>query len=230
LDGRRRAMIRDAKSRLWTPWIERYVGWKLRRAFRGVWWDGPLPEGDRGLILYANHASFWDGFAAWALCHRAGRDGYALMEERNLSRYRFLSRLGAFSIRRNDSFSALESLRYCRKVLLRARSAVVVFPQGEMSSRPGPVVFERGVEVLARMSGVACVPVALRYAFFEHEYPDVLIRVGAAHAGEELAGMEERLNALVAGLGEAAGVEGFEPLIRGRRSVAQRWGAARGLT
>jgi hypothetical protein len=33
------------------------------------------------------------------------------------------------------------------------------------------------VEALARMSQVPCLPVAIRYAFFEHERPDALLEV-----------------------------------------------------
>lgn len=223
-------MIRDAKQSLLSPLLGAYVAWKVGRAFRGLWIDGVLPEDEQGLLVYANHASFWDGFVAHALCRRFGRDGYALMEERQLARYRFLRRLGAFSIRRGDATSALETLRHARRLLDRPRAAVFVFPQGRIAPRTSrPLEFERGVEVLARMTEGLSVPVAFRYAFFESEYPDVLIRVGAPHRPESRARMQERLNALVSGLADVEQPRSFDPLLQGRRSVAERWDAVRGL-
>lgn len=223
-------MIIDAKRPVLTWALGQYVEWKLRKAFRGVWLEGALPAGEEGVLCYANHGSFWDGFLAHLLARRSGRDGYAVMEEQNLRRYRFLTRIGAFSIRRGDSSSALETLRYARSVLQRPKAAVFLFPQGkiEANAQP-PLKFERGAEVLARMAKLRCVPVALRYAFFEHEHPDVLIHVGEAHAPEPLAQMESRLGALVAGLQGIKAVTALHPLLVGSRSVAERWDAVRGL-
>lgn len=223
-------MIIDAKRPVLTWALGQYVEWKLRKAFRGVWLEGALPPGEEGVLCYANHGSFWDGFLAHLLAQRSGRDGYAVMEEQNLRRYRFLTRIGAFSIRRGDSGSALETLRYARSVLQRPKAAVFLFPQGkiEANAQP-PLKFERGAEVLARMAKIRCVPVALRYAFFEHEHPDVLIQVGEAHAPEPLAQMESRLGALVAGLQGIKSVTALHPLLVGSRSVAEQWDAVRGL-
>lgn len=220
-------MIRDARHWLWTPLVHRYVLWKLRRAFRGVWRLGELPATDEPLILYANHVGFWDGFVIHALVHHAARAGYVVMEEHNLRRYRFLTRLGALSIRRHDRGSALETLRHCARVLRRPRASLLMFPQGRLG---GPLELERGVEVLARMAKVRAVPVALRYAFFEHEHPDVLVAAGEPHAVTGIADCAQRLQAL---LGQLAAVEhplSLNPLLAGRRSVAERWDRARGLT
>ena len=223
-------MIHDAKQPLLTWGLGKYIDWKLRSAFRGIWLQGALPEGDDGVLCYANHSSFWDGFLAHVLAKRAGRDGYAVMEEQNLLRYRFLTRIGAFSIRRNDSQSALQTFRHARKLLQRPKAAVFIFPQGRIEANAAPPLkFERGTEVLAKMSKVRCVPVALRYAFFEHEHPDVLIHVGEAHAPEPLAQLEARLSALVGGLQSIKDLSALKPLVVGRRSVAERWDAVRGL-
>ena len=224
-------MISDAKQPLLTWGLGQYVEWKLRRAFRGIWLDGALPEGDDGLLCYANHASFWDGFLAHLLTSRAGRDGYAVMEEQHLARYRFLTRIGAFSIRQNDSHSTVQTFRHARQVLQRSKAALFLFPQGKIEpNAPPPLKFERGVEVLARMSKVRCVPVAFRYAFFEHEHPDVLIQVGEVHEPEPLTQMEARLSELVGRLQSIQTLDAIKPLVRGRRSVAEQWDAARGLT
>ncbi len=223
-------MITDAKSMVLTWGLGQYVEWKIRSAFRGIWLDGALPEGDEGVICYANHSSFWDGFVAHVLAKRAGRDLYAVMEEQNLERYRFLTRIGAFSIRRGDSRSALQTFRHARSLLQRPKSAVLIFPQGKIEANAvPPLKFERGTELLARMAKARCVPVAFRYAFFEHEHPDVLVKVGEAHAPAPLADLELRLGALVGELQAVRNVDSLQPLVHGRRSIAERWDAVRGL-
>ncbi len=223
-------MIAAAKSPLLTWALDRYVHWKLRSNFRGVWCDGALPDGDEPLLMYANHTSFWDGFAAHALSEAHGRDGYALMEEQHLARYRFLSRLGAFSIRRGDARSARETLKYAATLLTRPRAVVCVFPQGVLSPRAAPPLkLERGVELLARMTGVRCVPVAMHFGFFGHEYPDIVLNVGAAHAPASLADMSSRLDALVTAQTKLGDCTRLSSLLHGRRSVAEKWDAARRL-
>ncbi|HLL56090.1 MAG TPA: lysophospholipid acyltransferase family protein [Myxococcaceae bacterium] len=223
-------MIRARKGGLlgwaWGAYVDR----KFRSAFRGLWARGRPPEGNAPLLVYANHSNWWDGFVAHALCRARGWDGYCLMEEANLLKYRFLARLGAFSIRRHDAGSALETLRYALGLLSRPGAAVWLFPEGEL--RPfgaRPVSFERGLEVLAKHSDARCVPVGIRYAFFESELPDVLCEVGEAHGPLPLRECEARLQALVERLQAVHSLEGFERWVRGGRGVAERWDGARGL-
>ncbi|MBK7862640.1 MAG: lysophospholipid acyltransferase family protein [Archangiaceae bacterium] len=219
-------MIRDARHRLLTPLWHRYVRYRLAHAFRGLWVNGALPGDDEPLILYANHSNFWDGFVAHSLVHHSGRDGYVVMEEQNLLRFRFLTRLGAMSIRRGDRASALETLRHARAVLERPRATLLFFPQGRIETTTGPAPrFERGLEVLGRMSGARAVPLALRYAFFEHEYPDVLMSVGAVHPVTTTADCEARMQAQLAFLAALPAPGTLEALLEGRRSVAEvpRW-------
>ncbi|MCW5892836.1 MAG: lysophospholipid acyltransferase family protein [bacterium] len=223
-------MIRAAKDGPLAALVAAYVGCKVRRAFRGVWLRGALPPADARLVVYANHTSFWDGFACHLLCRAGGWDAYCMMEEANLARYRFLRRLGAFSVRRGDAQAAIETLRYAVGLLRRPGRAVVVFPEGVLRPWTGALQpLERGVEVLARRAGARCLPVAIRYRFFEHELPDLLLAVGEAHDPAPLAELATRLAAAVAEVGDTATLADFTPLLRGRRSVVERWDAARGL-
>jgi 1-acyl-sn-glycerol-3-phosphate acyltransferase len=177
-----------------------------------------------------NHANWWDGFVLHPLAKAAGRDGYVLMEEQNLARYPFLRHIGAFSVRRGEAASSLETLRYARGLLRQPDAAVFVFPEGEHRP-PGelPLRLERGIETLARMSEVRCLPVSIRYAFFEHERPDVLLDVGAPHPPLRLGDFQRRLEERVLALQSVTRLDGFHRLLEGRRGVAERWDAVRGL-
>jgi 1-acyl-sn-glycerol-3-phosphate acyltransferase len=194
--------------------VDAYVRRKVRASFRAVWLRGELPSAPGGLLVYANHTGWWDGFVVHQLGKAAGWDGYALMEERNLARYPFLRHIGAFSVRRGEAASSL----------------VFVFPEGEHRP-PGelPLRLERGVETLARMGRAASVPVAIRYAFFEHERPDVLLDIGTPHPPLGLSDFRRRLEERVVALQGVTRLEGFHRLLEGRRGVAERWDAVRGL-
>jgi 1-acyl-sn-glycerol-3-phosphate acyltransferase len=223
-------VLEARKGGLGTWGLQRYLRFKLRGAFRGLWVRGSLPSAEAGLLVYANHSNWWDGFIADALGQAAGWDGYCLMEESNLRRYRFLTRLGAFSIQPGRPSSALASLRYARRLLARPGAAVFLFPEGQL--RPFgvlPLQLAGGVELLSRTAAVPCLPLAIRYAFFEHEKPDVLLEVGPVHPSAPTAVLAERLSAAVGRLAGATSLEGFWPLLSGRAGVAQRWDGVRGL-
>jgi 1-acyl-sn-glycerol-3-phosphate acyltransferase len=223
-------VIVDDKGGPFARVIEWYVARKVRKAFRGVWARGALPSSEGGLLVYLNHSSFWDGFIAHELARAAGWDAYAMMEEENLARYRFHTRIGAFSVPRGDARRALASIRHAKTVLARPGAALIIFPEGELRAGQGPLLpLQRGVELVARTSKVRCVPIALRYGFLEHEYPDVLVEVGAPHAPGPLELFTERLEDVYARVMSARSTEGFTRLIEGRRGVQARWDAARGL-
>jgi 1-acyl-sn-glycerol-3-phosphate acyltransferase len=223
-------MIHDQKGGPFAAVVDWYLRRKLRSAFRGVWVRGTLPASTGGLVAYLNHSSFWDGFVAHQLGLLAGWDAYAVMEEANLARYRFHTRIGAFSVRRGDPRSAFETLRYAKTVLSRPNACVVIFPQGEV--RPAGVelgALSRGVEVLARAANVKAVPIALRYAFFEHEHPDVLVEIGAPHEPGPLEAYEAGLSAVTRSVMAARSTGGFTLAVRGRTGVQDRWDAVRRL-
>ncbi len=213
-------MITAAHVPVLTGLISSYVKWKLRRSFRGLWLRGALPE-DEPVVLYSNHLNFWDGFVAHAVISEAGRAGFAMMEERNLARFPFLRYLGAFSVRRGSSSSARESLRHAQALLEPPRSTVVVFPQGRIAPFEAPLALERGAELLARWAKVRCVPMAIRYAMFEHEFPDVLIALGEAHEASSTEAMAARLDELRRSLAGLDRPHSLRPLLAGRRSVAE---------
>lgn len=223
-------MIRDAKGGLFTRALEWYVARKVRSAFRAVWVRGTFPSAEGGLLAYANHSSFWDGFLIHQLALQAGWDGYAIMEEDNLAKYPFHARIGAFSVKRSDPKSALGTIRHAKEVLARKNAAVFIFPEGELHAGQGPLApLQRGVEVIARTSKVRSVPVAIRYCFLEHEHPDVLVEVGTPHAPGELSLFEQNLKDAYERVMSARSTDGFSCLIRGRTSVQERWDTVRRL-
>jgi len=103
------------RSRLYTLWF----GWYSRRQFRRffnsvrVFMNPQTPLMERGVpvVFYANHAYWWDGF--WSqLCTENffHQNLFIAIEEPQLRKHRFFTRIGAFSILRSNARSAVRSL------------------------------------------------------------------------------------------------------------------------
>ena len=81
------------------------------------------------LIIYCNHSSWWDGLITFQIARQANLDGFWMMEEKHLRKFYLFRRLGAFSIVRENSRQAIESLNYTAKLLLENPARTVfIFP------------------------------------------------------------------------------------------------------
>jgi hypothetical protein len=216
--------------------------------------EGPLPRaGDGPLIGYLNHPSWWDGYMAFALNRALLRDrfeGYLMMEEKELRRYRFFAWCGAFSVDRQDARSAMRSVAYIGRLLAERRDrALWIFPQGEITPNDRrPLMAFSGVAHIARRAGGATRwPVALRYEFRGEQRPEAFIRAGPAHRAPApstgsrqgdatthalTAEVTARLTAACDALRDEVNADdlaGYRALLRGRPGVNRVFDAARGL-
>lgn len=186
----------------------------VRQGLRGVWLRGELPAG--GCIWVANHHSWWDGFVAAAVLGELHRPAALLMDEENLSDYRFLATLGVMST--GQLRQALQSLRDGR--------VLVIFPEGEL--RPaGPLgELAPGAQWLARRAPAPLAPVAVRVAARGHQYAEAFIDIGPSCEPERLAAeLAERvadLDAAIAGADPREPVPGFARVVAGRLSWDER--------
>jgi 1-acyl-sn-glycerol-3-phosphate acyltransferase len=224
------------------------VRWPIWSHFSRVWLrvDGPIPSPAEGpLIIYLNHPSWWDGYMAIVL-HRmvlANRfQGFCMMEEKQLRRYRFFTWIGAFSVDRADARSAMDSVAYIGRLLAERRDrALAIFPQGEIAPNDRrPLTMFSGMAHVARRAGGATLwPVALRYELRGEQRPEAFIRAGPAHyAPADLdtraltAESGARLTAACDALRDevnSAQLEGYRVLLRGRPGPDKLFDAARGL-
>lgn len=143
------------------------------------------------IIFYANHNTWWDGYLAQIVTKQVyGVDGYLMMDLQQLTRYRFFSWAGVFSVDQQHGRSALRSIDYIAEVLKEQPGrALWIFPQGEIRPQERrPLGFHSGMARLIRRVGQCYVyPVAVRFEFFREQYPEILIEVGPARlfaAGE----------------------------------------------
>lgn len=132
------------------------------------------------LIIYCNHSSWWDGLVAFHVSQACALDSYAMMEERQLRKYSFHRRLGAFSVVRNDAREALRSIDYAASLLRGTHRVLWIFPQGQTAPNDArPLKFFTGVaRIIKRLGMVDAVPLAMRYEFLEEFRPEIFLRVG----------------------------------------------------
>ena len=178
-------MITARKFPIFEKVFDLYNTSLLRKHFhrimiRGTGGDAPLDR-SMPIILFANHSNWWDGLVAFHLSREVFHvDAYAMMEERQLERYRFFRWVGAFSVDRGHPRSALTSLAYAERLLDRPGRAVWVFPQGVMQPNDArPLRFYSGIGRLAVQLGkVQLVPLAFRYEFMMEQRPECFVSTG----------------------------------------------------
>ncbi|MBA2502871.1 MAG: 1-acyl-sn-glycerol-3-phosphate acyltransferase [Pyrinomonadaceae bacterium] len=177
-------MITARKSRLFERIFEAYNRNLIARRFQGLRVAGLKHlTGERAnmpLVIYANHSSWWDGLVAFAISRHSKLDSYAMMEEKQLRKYPFHRKIGAFSVVRENPREAVRSIRYASELLRNTNRAMWIFPQGATGPNDArPLKFYTGVGRIIEETGRAfAVPIAIRYEFLDDFKPEILARVG----------------------------------------------------
>jgi chlorobactene lauroyltransferase len=182
-------VLKVRRSKLYTWWF----GWYSRRQFRRyfntvqVFMQPGVEEMDHHtpVVFFANHAYWWDGFWSQLCTEEFFRQNlYIIIEYQQLSKHRFFTRLGAFSIDRARPRSIPETLRYAANLLAAEsgrQNALWIFPQGKIEHiDKRPIVFYRGTasivsQVLEKTSGIYLVSVVSRIEYLKEQKPDLFL-------------------------------------------------------
>jgi 1-acyl-sn-glycerol-3-phosphate acyltransferase len=220
------------------PWTLRFfrriVRSYFRRHFRAVLVQGSerLAGIEGPLIVYGNHASWWDPMISVLLAQMLlpGRKHYAPMDAEPLKRYPILRRIGIFPVELNSARGAAQFLRTARAVLASG-GVLWLTPQGRFADvRERPLRFKPGLAALAlRVPGVQLLPLAVEYPFWSERLPETLVHIAkplqlAPDLSTEAATeqLEAALEAAMANLQQAAMQRDplvFETLLEGRRGT-----------
>lgn len=154
----------------------------IGRRFRSFAISGEVDPctGESPVLYIMNHSSWWDGLLVYmALSSRSRREHYMMMEERQLRKYRFFSKIGAYSIDRERPADIRRSMRYTAD-LLNQGAGVWIFPQGEIRHlEQRPLGFKPGIGLLLRQASQASVvPVTLYHGMAGHAKPEATLRFG----------------------------------------------------
>ncbi len=166
----------------WFTWYSRR---HLRRHFHSLRLSkAGMPPGACGLplVVYSNHASWWDPLVCLVLkeAFYPGRHAYAPMDSVMLQRYGLFRRLGFFGVERDHRRGAARFLRTAEAVLRSPRSLLAITPQGRFADvRERPVRFESGLgHLAARVPCGLFVPFAAEYVLWAERLPEILVRFG----------------------------------------------------
>lgn len=166
-------------------WFTWYCRRYLRRHFHALRMSrtGLLPHtAGRPLVIYSNHASWWDPLVCLVLkdAFFPGYRAFAPMDALMLERYKFFRRLGFFGVEQGSARGAAHFLRTAQAVLQSADTLLALTPQSRFADvRQRPIQFAAGIGHLAAHAPQALfLPVAIEYVFWEERLPEILVRLG----------------------------------------------------
>lgn len=161
-----------------------YLRWYLRRHFHAVRVAnaGRIPSQAQPLILFANHASWWDPLTAMLLGQTLlpEREHFAPMDEIALAHYSIFRPMGFFPVDNASPRGAGQLLRTGYQVLHRPGAVLWITPESQFQDvRKRPIVFRPGLGALmSRIGRMTCVPVAIEYVYWNERLPEILINIG----------------------------------------------------
>ena len=173
-------------SRSMLAFFAGYLRWYVGRHFHAI----RLANGDRfpnttgPLIVYANHASWWDPLSLILISRHflPETHHYGPMDAAALKHYGMFRKLGLFPVEHGSPRGAAQFLRAAREILSTPNSVLWVTPEGRFTDmRTRPPVFRPGLAALvARTGACTLVPLALEYTFWDERLPEILISCGEA--------------------------------------------------
>jgi len=171
------------ESRFLIWFFDLYTRWLLRRRFKNIFIKQDYKaDTDAKTVYYINHNLWWDGLLPLYLSrnvfHQTAR---AFMEDKQMRKHRFFSKIGAFSINLSDPRSTLRSLRFAIDSLKKLNSSLYIYPEGEITpvsaSKPE---FKKGMAWLYQNTDIEIdfVPIAFYSHTFRDSKPELYINIG----------------------------------------------------
>ena len=242
-------MIKPDRSPLMETWFMRYIKWDMSHTFHHVYTFGEIgkieTDGRTPLIVCLNHSSWWDAMLAILVeSEFFGWERYAVMEEAQLRRYRFFTKLGILGVDRTSLKGAKEFVDFSQTLLRGAKRSLWLTPQGAFrSNHSRPIKFQSGVShVVASLEKFHFTTVALHYEFGAERKPDAfvsfspveLVTVTSDFNRKEWLQAQERrmevqLDALLVAV-EARDPTLFKVYLRGKTGTNPIYDATRSLT
>jgi 1-acyl-sn-glycerol-3-phosphate acyltransferase len=195
----------------------------------------PPPASQDRLVIYTNHASWWDACIYLLLQHQLFPDRILRVptDARMISKYRFMPKVGAFPVDLASRRGAVDFIAACRALLNDTRNFMIIAAQGRfVDVRERPLDLQPGLAHLPDIADdIIFVPLAIEYAFWLERQPEALLRFGPSMSAHDLKSLSvedrrqifedslaQQMDALAAD-SIARAEEAFTTLIAGRRGV-----------
>ena len=228
-----------------------YIHRSLQKQFHAVrvMRDGLPPEVpmDKPLVVYLNHASWWDPLVMMWLgkWYYPSRPQYGPIDAPQLKRYSFFKYLGVFGVEKGTLTGAREFMRNADAIFAQKGGMLWLTPQGRFAdARERPLAFASGLAHLAmRRRDAVFVPLAIEYGFGQEKFPEISLRFGTPLLASSLPDsavrvqnhLEEGLENALDRLSEAVILKDerkFQTLISGRGGASvpyDLWRAFKGM-
>lgn len=128
-------MLRSRHKPLYVKFFNCYSRFMMRHHFREIRYHDEISSSQKPLLVIANHFSWWDGFFVVDYNRRfLQRRFHVMMLEEQLSKRSFLTKAGAFSIKKGGR-NTITSLQYAAAIMNNPKNLLLMFPQGEIQSQ-----------------------------------------------------------------------------------------------
>jgi chlorobactene lauroyltransferase len=163
-------------------------GWYTRllfkRRFKSIWLRQDYqPQTENKTVYFLNHSSWWDGIIPLLLnnylFHQQAR---AIMEDKQMIRYPFFRRIGAFSVNLENNRKTIQSLKYALESMERPNASLFIYPEGRMvpfsTDKPD---FRGGLAwMYKKLPEIDFVPIGIYIHTLRYDKPELHIRIGKA--------------------------------------------------
>ncbi|MBN2520382.1 MAG: lysophospholipid acyltransferase family protein [Bacteroidales bacterium] len=139
-------MIKATHNILYVKFFDWYLKKIIKSDFEQIYFNQLVINENKPLLILANHISWWDGFFMWYVNKKyIQKKIHVLMLEEELEKRKFLSKIGAFSIKRKKR-KIFETFEYITELLSKPENLVIIYPQGIIeSSYNVNIEFEKGI-------------------------------------------------------------------------------------
>jgi hypothetical protein len=133
----------------------------------------------KSTLYICNHHYWWDGLTPLVLnefiFHQKAR---AVMEDKQMIEFPFFSKIGAFSINRENPKSALKSMKYGSDWLNESNTCLFLYPEGKFSKPTDRISIEPGITKLLDWSpDCDLVNISMFISYQSGDKPDFFIDI-----------------------------------------------------
>lgn len=103
-----------------------------------------------------------------------------MMEDKQMKRYRFFRKIGAFSVNSGNKRSSVRSLRYAIKSMMRENACLFIYPEGRIvpftTEKPQ---FKDGLSwIISKLDEIKVVPVCIYISHEKSDKPELFLKSG----------------------------------------------------
>jgi chlorobactene lauroyltransferase len=186
-------------------WFFKWYSWFLaKRRFHSICIRNEYNRSkDTSTLYILNHHYWWDGLIPLILNEFIFKQhARGVMEDKQMLKFPFFSKIGAFSINRSNPTSALKSLAYGADWLRNSNNSLYLFPEGKFSQAHEPIKIESGItKILEWVPNIEIVNISIHISYQASDRPNLFIDITkpillptAANRPELVEGVNQLMN------------------------------------